>query len=63
MNNPGKAERSSFTNHPLQTPNMHTQNLREKKRAHKGLGETKVGDMEQQTRLRTFLTFPTLEDV
>lgn len=43
-------------------PSMHTRN-KEKERAHKGLQETKDGDMEQQTRLQTFLTFLTLEDV
>lgn len=42
---------------------MHTPNEREKQRAHQGLAETKDGDMEQQTRLWTFLTSLTLEDV
>lgn len=45
-----------FTNHPLQTPNMHTQNWREKERAHEGLRETEDGDMEQEARLRTLLS-------
>lgn len=63
MNNPGKAEWSSL-NSPPTTNSKHAQpTLEREEQAHKGLGETRAGDMEQQTHQGTVFTFLTPEDV
>lgn len=63
MNNPRQGRMVQLYQPPVTNAKHAHPKLEEEERAHKGPQGTKDGDMEQQTRLQTFFTFLTLEDV